>query len=103
MAKKNANRKMAVHLNLNVRGLGASATLAINEQSNRLRGRGRTVYKLGLGQSPFPVPAPVVEAPSKLTLSKRTISPSRASKSYAERWRLIIAGDSRSTPVRRTC
>ncbi len=62
MAKKNANRKMPVHLNLNVRGLGASATLAVNEESNRLRGRGRTVYKLGLGQSPFPVPAPVVEA-----------------------------------------
>ena len=59
---KVTNRKMPVHLNLNVRGLGASATLAINERCDELRLQGRTVYKLGLGQSPFPVPAPVVEA-----------------------------------------
>ena len=60
--RKATNRKMPVHLNLNVRGLGASATLAINERCDELRLQGRTVYKLGLGQSPFPVPAPVVEA-----------------------------------------
>ena len=59
---KATNRKMPVHLNLNVRGLGASATLAINERCDELRLQGRNVYKLGLGQSPFPVPAPVVEA-----------------------------------------
>ena len=60
--RKATNRKMPVHLNLNVRGLGTSATLAINERCDELRLQGRTVYKLGLGQSPFPVPAPVVEA-----------------------------------------
>ena len=32
-----ANRKMPVHLNLNVRGLGASATLAINERCDEPR------------------------------------------------------------------
>jgi len=54
-------RRLDVHLNLNVRGMGRSATVAINDRSNQLLREGRQVFKLGLGQSPFPVPAPVVE------------------------------------------
>ncbi len=72
--RKATNRKMPVHLNLNVRGLGASATLAINERCDELRLQGRTVYKLGLGQSPFPVPAPVVEALQANAFQKNYLS-----------------------------
>lgn len=54
-------KRLDVHLNLNVRGMPPSATLAINERSNRLKEKGKDVYKFGLGQSPFPVPEIVVE------------------------------------------
>ncbi|MAT53320.1 MAG: aspartate aminotransferase [Saprospirales bacterium] len=59
------NRKesrIAVQLNLNVRGLQPSATLRINERSAELARQGKSVYRLGFGQSPFPVPEPVVHA-----------------------------------------
>lgn len=54
--------KIAVQLNLNVRGLKPSATLRINERSAELARAGKRVYRLGFGQSPFPVPDPVVQA-----------------------------------------
>jgi aspartate aminotransferase len=56
------NRRLDVHLNLNVRGMRPSATVALNERCELLRSQGLRVYKLGLGQSPFPVPATVVDA-----------------------------------------
>jgi aspartate aminotransferase len=59
--QENAESRIDVHINLNVRGLQQSATIAINERSDQLRQEGRHIYKLGLGQSPFPVPRPVVE------------------------------------------
>ena len=61
MAVKKEN-KIAVHLNLNVRGLQPSATLRINERSAELAREGKRVFRLGFGQSPFPVPEQVVDA-----------------------------------------
>ena len=57
-----ADRKPAVHLNLNVWGLDRSPTLRIDARSRELAAAGRRVFRFGLGQSPFPVPASVVAA-----------------------------------------
>jgi aspartate aminotransferase len=56
------NRRLDVHLNLNIRGMPPSATVAMNERCALLRAQGRRIFKLGLGQSPFPIPRAVVEA-----------------------------------------
>ncbi|RME05878.1 MAG: aspartate aminotransferase, partial [Bacteroidetes bacterium] len=49
--EKRKETKIAVQLNLNVRGLQPSATLRINERSAELARQGKSVYRLGFGQS----------------------------------------------------